>query len=155
MNNSLEEKKAYKVSVIVPLYNVAEIIDETLKSLDEQDFSDYEVLLIDDGSSDDTVKIVNAFIKNKPKFKLIEQENAGPAAARNHGLRLANGEYILFVDSDDLIPEFALSLMHQAAVSHQAELVTGATKRFNSEKEWFIPSHLRYNIAKPGEKNNY
>lgn len=152
MNNSLEEKKAYKVSVIVPLYNVAEIIDETLKSLDEQDFSDYEVLLIDDGSSDDTVKIVNAFIKNKPKFKLIEQENAGPAAARNHGLRLANGEYILFVDSDDLIPEFALSLMHQAAVSHQAELVTGATKRFNSEKEWFIPSHLRYNIAKPGEK---
>ncbi|WP_036098184.1 glycosyltransferase family 2 protein [Listeria floridensis] len=152
MTNSLEEKREIGISIIVPLYNVAEIVGETLKSIDEQDFSNYEVLLIDDGSSDDTVQIVRSFIQGKDKFQLIEQPNAGPAAARNHGLRLAKGEYILFVDSDDLIPDFALSLMYNAAVSHQAELVTGATKRFNSEREWFIPSHLRYNIAKPGEK---
>ncbi|WP_239256437.1 bifunctional glycosyltransferase/CDP-glycerol:glycerophosphate glycerophosphotransferase [Listeria ilorinensis] len=141
------------ISIIVPLYNVEDVVSETLESIANQTFQDFEVLLIDDGSKDKTVEIAKAFQASHPNFKLIEQENAGPAAARNHGLRLAKGEFICFVDSDDLLPSNALELMYQGAVEHGAQLVTGATKRFNSTDEWFIPMHVQYNIAKPGEKN--
>ncbi|WP_163652506.1 CDP-glycerol:glycerophosphate glycerophosphotransferase [Listeria sp. PSOL-1] len=154
MNNmDLKEKRDCAISVIVPLYNVADIVLETLISIEKQTFHDYEVLLIDDGSTDETVTIVTDFIGKSNNFKLIKQENGGPAVARNHGLKLAKGEYICFVDSDDILPDFALQLMYEAAIKNEADLVTGATKRFNSETEWFIPSHIQYNIAKPGEKN--
>ncbi|WP_088808697.1 MULTISPECIES: CDP-glycerol:glycerophosphate glycerophosphotransferase [unclassified Listeria] len=152
MNMRVTENKRVAISIIVPLYNVEEVILETLKSIEAQTFDNYEVLLIDDGSTDRTIEIVKDFIKNHKLFKLIQQENAGPAVARNHGLRKAQGEYICFVDSDDIIPDNALDLMYQAAVKNNADLVTGATKRFNSEKEWFIPSHVEHNIAKPGSK---
>lgn len=140
------------ISIIIPLYNVEEVIFETLESIENQTFDDFEVVMINDGSTDKTMEIVEQYIKDKPRFKLYTQPNAGPASARNHGLRISKKMYICFVDSDDIVPEYALKLMYDAAVTTGSKLITGATKRFNSSREWFIPMHIKHNIAKPGLK---
>ncbi|WP_271002685.1 bifunctional glycosyltransferase/CDP-glycerol:glycerophosphate glycerophosphotransferase [Listeria seeligeri] len=149
---NIEQNRESGVSIIMPLFNVEEVILETLEGIHEQTFEKYEALLIDDGSTDKTTDIVMQYIKDKPQFKLYKQANGGPASARNHGLRLANKKYICFVDSDDIIPNYALQLMYDGAITTGAKLITGATKRFNSKGEWFIPMHIKYNIAKPGMK---
>ncbi|EAK8404926.1 CDP-glycerol:glycerophosphate glycerophosphotransferase [Listeria monocytogenes] len=151
-NNNINKNREAGISIIIPLYNVEEVILETLESIHEQTFDMYEVLLIDDGSTDKTIEMVTEYISDKPQFQLHTQPNGGPASARNHGLRLANRMYICFVDSDDIIPNYALQLMYDGAISTGSKLITGATKRFNSEGEWFIPMHIQYNIAKPGMK---
>ncbi|EHZ6143158.1 CDP-glycerol:glycerophosphate glycerophosphotransferase [Listeria monocytogenes] len=151
-NNNINKNREAGISIIIPLYNVEEVILETLESIHEQTFDMYEVLLIDDGSTDKTIEMVTEYISDKPQFQLYTQPNGGPASARNHGLRLANRMYICFVDSDDIIPNYALQLMYDGAISTGSKLITGATKRFNSEREWFIPMHIQYNIAKPGMK---
>ncbi|MBC2117339.1 bifunctional glycosyltransferase/CDP-glycerol:glycerophosphate glycerophosphotransferase [Listeria booriae] len=149
---NMEENRELGISIIIPLYNVEEVILETLESIQEQTFNMYEVIMIDDGSTDRTTEIVNQYIQDKPNFRLYSQPNGGPASARNHGLRIADRMYICFVDSDDILPNYSLQLMYEAAISTGSKLITGATKRFNSNSEWFIPMHIKHNIAKPGMK---
>jgi glycosyltransferase involved in cell wall biosynthesis len=87
------------VSVVIPTYNRAEYIAETIESVLQQTYSNLEVIVIDDGSTDDTANVVAAFA---PKVRYVWQENSERGASRNHGLRLASGDYIAFLDSDDL-----------------------------------------------------
>jgi len=87
------------VSVIIPAYNASQFIAEALDSVFAQTFDDFEVIVIDDGSTDDTREIVQKYQK---KLKYVYQENAGPSSARNSGIRMAEGNYIAFLDSDDL-----------------------------------------------------
>lgn len=89
-----------KASIIVPAYNVAHSIQDTLNSLLEQTFTDFEILVVDDGSSDQTSAAVHKF--DDPKIKLIRQTNRGLAGARNSGIAVALGEFIGFCDADDL-----------------------------------------------------
>ena len=95
---------SYKISVIVPVYNVKEYIDETIKSIYNQTLKDFELILIDDGSTDGTYEMLKEYESKHNNIKLIKQENSGPSKARNVGLKEAEGEYIIFVDSDDLLP---------------------------------------------------
>ncbi len=89
-----------KLSVVIPSYNRQDYIPETLKSLEKQTFQDFEIILIDDGSTDRTVEIV----KSSPsRAQIFTQENQGLVAARNRGVSMAKGEYICFVDSDDVV----------------------------------------------------
>lgn len=88
-----------KVSIVIPLYNKAPFIGRTLDSVLRQSFSDYEIIVVDDGSSDAGPELVAAY--RDPRVALIRQENAGPAKARNRGLAAARGEYIVFLDADD------------------------------------------------------
>lgn len=90
-----------KVSVVVPTYNRADLILQTLQSVLAQTFTDYEIIVIDDGSTDNTAEILRELIETG-KIQYVWQENQGESAARNQGLRLARGEYIAFLDSDDL-----------------------------------------------------
>jgi glycosyltransferase involved in cell wall biosynthesis len=93
-----------KVSVIIPIYNVASVVAETLKSVLAQTYTDFEVLIIDDGSTDNSVAICQAF--QDERFRMIHQQNRGLAGARNTGIRYAQGDYLAFLDSDDLwLPE--------------------------------------------------
>ncbi len=85
-------------SVIIPVYNREQTIAETLASISAQEYRDFEVIVVDDGSTDNTLQIVRQY----PWVKLIEQPNAGPGVARNRGVAEAQGEYIAFLDSDDL-----------------------------------------------------
>ncbi len=93
-----------KVTVVVPAFNVSKYIAASLRSILAQTFTDFEVIVVNDGSTDDTAKIVAAF--RDPRIQLLTQKNRGLAGARNSGIRLAKGEYIAFLDSDDLwLPE--------------------------------------------------
>lgn len=96
-----------KVSVIIPLYNKAPYIHWTLHSVLLQSFRDYEVIVIDDGSSDDGPKVVETYARSESRIRLVRQENTGPAIARNNGLAVASGKYVVFLDADDeWLPEF-------------------------------------------------
>ena len=96
-----------KISVIIPVYNVEDYIDETLTSLLNQTMiDDIEVLMIDDGSTDNSRYIIEKYALDYDNFHAIHKENGGQGVARNLGLELAKGEYIHFIDSDDyIIPE--------------------------------------------------
>lgn len=91
------------VSVIIPSYNGGKYLPETLDSVLKQTYTDYEIIIVDDGSSDDTKDVVERYRKKFPeKIKYIYQKNAGPASARNNGIRNSSGEFIAFVDCDDV-----------------------------------------------------
>lgn len=91
------------LSVIVPVYNVSAYLPECLDSILKQDYDNLEVILIDDGSADDSGDICDSYARRDPRIQVIHQKNAGAAAAKNAGLRAARGEYLTFVDSDDYL----------------------------------------------------
>lgn len=90
-----------KVSVIVPAYNVQNYIEEALISLQQQSFTKFEALIVDDGSTDGTAEIVQRFCDQDARFKLLQKPNGGLSSARNHGIRHANTDYIALLDADD------------------------------------------------------
>jgi len=89
------------VSVITPAWNAAGYIRETIDSIRAQTFTDWELVLVDDGSTDDTIAIVESYAAVDPRIRLVRQSNSGPSAARNHGMRVAAGDFFAFLDSDD------------------------------------------------------
>ena len=94
------------VSVIIPMYNVEKYLRECLDSVVSQNYSDFEAILINDGSTDSTAEIAEEYVKRDIRFSLINKSNGGASTARNAGLKNARGKYILFLDSDDyLLPE--------------------------------------------------
>lgn len=92
-----------KVSVIVPVYNGQDYVIKCLESLYMQTFKYFEVIIVDDGSTDDTYEVVNRYIEDKNNFKLLHRQNGGSGSARNIGISHAKGEYLAFVDSDDYV----------------------------------------------------
>ncbi len=100
------------VSVIVPIYNNDRYLDNCIKSIIGQTYQNLEIILIDDGSTDNSDKIINNYAKKDSRIKTIHQKNAGQSAARNRGLKIATGDYISFVDGDDKIkPNFIEKLL--------------------------------------------
>lgn len=106
-----------KLSVIIPCYNAEKYLGACLDSLLGQDMRDFEAIVIDDGSVDGTYRVICAYAKRDPRVRAVRQENAGVSAARNAGLRAATGEWVFFLDADDLLCEGALS----ALLSHAAQ----------------------------------
>lgn len=98
--------ESVKFSIIIPSYNVESYIQQTIQSVLKQSYCNYEIIIVDDGSSDDTVKIIHN-IKDE-RIKLIKTKHAGVSAARNVGLKNASGDYVVFVDSDDYIEDWIL-----------------------------------------------
>jgi glycosyltransferase involved in cell wall biosynthesis len=90
-----------KVSVVIPAYNVCAYIEETLISLERQTFEDFEVIVVNDGSTDETAAIVQSFCHRDPRFRLISKPNGGLASARNYGICHATADYIAMLDGDD------------------------------------------------------
>ena len=104
-----------KISIIIPVYKVKEYLDKCINSILEQEFNDYEIILIDDGSPDNCGKICDSYADKHPeKIKVIHQENRGLSGARNTGLLHTAGEYILFVDSDDYVSSDMLTKLDAA-----------------------------------------
>ncbi|MEN0660854.1 glycosyltransferase family 2 protein [Caldifermentibacillus hisashii] len=128
------------VSIIVPIYNVEEYLEETLKSIVEQTYTNIEIILVNDASTDKSLQIALQFATVNPSIRIINQPfNKGVSAARNTGLDLANGAYIMFVDSDDLLSKNAIKNMMEIVSKQNADLVLGMYKSFN-EKGSTLPN---------------
>ena len=94
------------ISIIIPVYNTKRYLDETIGSVLKQTFSNWELILVDDGSTDGSVDLIQCYCQKDARMKLVQQPNAGQGAARNNGVQQASGELIAFLDSDDLwVPE--------------------------------------------------
>ncbi len=119
--------KTPKISIIVPVYNVSAYIERCVSSLLCQTLSSLEIIFIDDGSVDDSVSKIRSLIKNKPKNKflvrIIRQKNQGLSSARNAGIKIAQGDYLSFVDSDDAISPNFCQATYQKAQASKADLV--------------------------------
>lgn len=108
----------YKVSFIVPIYNKEKCLENCVDSLLAQNYSSYEIILVNDGSTDKSKEICNHYAENSDKVKVIHQANAGVSCARNAGIEKAEGEYIIFVDSDDWMePDAVSTLMGQTTIA--------------------------------------
>jgi glycosyltransferase involved in cell wall biosynthesis len=112
-----------RVSVIVPVYNVQDYVVRCIKSIQKQTMPDFELLLIDDGSTDSSGLLCDNVSRYDERIKVIHKKNGGLSDARNVGLDIAQGEYIFFVDSDDWIDEDTLELLLKTAVDEDADIV--------------------------------
>ena len=102
----MESESELKLSVIIPYYNASQYISRVFHALDKQTYRNFEVIIIDDGSSDDSLKVVQQLCSSRSYCKVYSFENAGPSTARNRGISLASGEYLYFLDADDyFLPE--------------------------------------------------
>lgn len=120
-----------KISVVIPAYNAQQYLRETLDCLTVQTLREIEVLVVDDGSVDETPDILREYSAKYPMIRAIRQENAGVAAARNRGIQEAAGTYIYFLDSDDLIEPDTLEKLYDTAQRHSAELVICKIQNFS------------------------
>ena len=111
------------ISVIVPVYNVEKYLNKCVESIVNQTYKNLEIILVDDGSPDNCPQMRDAWVKKDSRIKVIHKENGGVSSARNAGLRIAKGEYISFVDSDDWMDEDMLSYLLENALSYKADIV--------------------------------
>ena len=114
-----------KCSIVVPCYNVERYLSQCIESLCKQTLTDIEIILVDDGSPDDSGKICDGWAERDSRIKVIHKPNGGVSAARNDGMAIANGEYIIFCDSDDWLPENALETLYNEGTSTNADVVIG------------------------------
>ena len=106
-----------KVSVIIPVYNVEDYLRETIDSIINQTMKDYEVIFIDDGSTDNSVNIIKEYIEKNGSMTICQENML--SVARNKGIELAEGEYIAFMDSDDKLPKDSLELRYNLAKENE------------------------------------
>jgi len=130
------------ISVIVPVYKVETYLDQCLQSIVAQSFSDFECILVDDGSPDNCPKICDQYAKIDKRFRVIHQDNQGLSVARNTGMFYSHGEWICFIDSDDCIHPDYIDILYSTAKKYNADVVCCRHKSI-SEKE---------NISKIWEK---
>lgn len=123
--------KKVVISIIVPVYNVELYIARCLNSIKKQSFLEFEAILVDDGSIDNSFEIAKKFAQEDERFKVIRQENNGQGSARNHGIDIAKGEYIAFVDSDDWLHEDYLLKLYDCIKKSDADIAM-----CNVERVW-------------------
>lgn len=140
-----------KISVIVPVYNAGRYLCECVESILSQSFRDFELILINDGSRDDSGLICDEYEKTDVRVCVFHQENSGVSVARNVGLDNANGEWITFVDADDYLPNQALEILYNTAIQSQADYVYGNTLRRNESTERLCMRKIKRNVW----KNNF
>lgn len=113
------------ISIIVPAYNSESYLGECLQSIIDQTYQTIEIILINDGSTDHSYEIANSWAKKDKRVIVLSQSNQGVSAARNAGLRIAKGEYVFFVDSDDTIEDDTIENLYKSAISSNADIVIG------------------------------
>ena len=112
-----------KVSIIVPIYNVSEYLDKCLENIIEQTYNNIEIILVDDGSTDDSGRKCDSYARLDERIKVIHKENGGLSSARNAGLDICTGNYIVFVDSDDWISKFMVEKLVNKLIKSKSDIV--------------------------------
>ena len=128
-----------KISVILPVYNSEKYIKKAIESVLTHTFSDFELIIVKDGSTDATSDIINSF--DDERIKVITQSNQGPGAARNNALKTVNSDYVMFLDSDDWYHERALEISYNEITKHDADMTFFQMINYNNgevyENDWF------------------
>ena len=129
-----------KFSIIIPCYKVEKYLSECVDSVLNQSFTDYELILIDDGSPDRVPEMCDEYAKKNARVRVIHQKNSGQASARNHGLKIAKGEYILYLDSDDYWSDSNMLQKLVAKCDGKVDIVFyGYMKYYESDKSFGNP----------------
>lgn len=132
------------ISVIVPVYNVEEYVRRCIESVLSQSFTEYEIILVDDGSPDKSPQICEEYAKKDTRIHVVHKENGGLSSARNAGIDVAKGDYLFFLDSDDLIHPDCLSILYKCLEKTGAEISLGEFNRFDEYSQNYI-SHEEWN----------
>ncbi|MCM1010794.1 MAG: glycosyltransferase [Fusobacterium sp.] len=127
----------YKISVVIPVYNVEKYLSRCLESVVNQTFKDLEIICIDDGSSDKSLEILRSYAEKDSRFVIVVQKNSGPSVARNKGIDIAKGKYISFIDADDWIDLNFYEKLYSAAVGRNADIAAAGIIRLNNYKKKF------------------
>ncbi|HFU4466595.1 TPA: glycosyltransferase [Streptococcus suis] len=130
------------ISLIVPIYNVDKYLEECLRSIKNQSYQHLEILLIDDGSTDNSKTICQTFADADKRFRYIYQENQGLSAARNQGMSQMQGQYFCFVDSDDVLTEQFIEKLHRTAQEFSAQVVVGNYFKYLEKEQHFLYHNL-------------
>lgn len=125
------------ISMIAPVYNVAPFFEEFIQSVRHQTLADFELILVDDGSSDGSSAMCDQFARDDERIKVIHQANQGASAARNHGLEVVTGDYIAFIDSDDVLDADYLQVLYDNLIEYQADIAITNFKVFNQTDDCF------------------
>ncbi len=123
------------ISVVVPVYNVERYLDKCIQSLINQDFDSYEIILIDDGSTDKSPYICDGYEKNSKRIRTIHKANGGLGDARNYGVKNSFGKYVTFVDSDDYVEKKYLSNLWKLISTYSADICITRIKRANENQD--------------------
>ena len=135
-----------KVSVIVPVYNVEKYLRKCLESLVNQTLKEIEIICINDGSEDSSLDILNEYASKDSRLKIVTQENSGLSIARNNGIKLAKGEYIGFVDSDDWVDINFFENLYNGAIKNNADIAVASIRKVLEDKiEEYV---IKYNVEK-------
>lgn len=126
------------ISVIIPVFNVQEYISKCINSVINQTYTQLEIILVDDGSTDESGVLCDELVKRDVRITVIHQENGGLSDARNTGIKIANGDYVFFLDSDDYLSLDCLETLYNAIIEHDAEV---AQTNFYYD----FPNYLLYN----------
>lgn len=129
-----------KISIVVPVYNVEKYISECIESLLSQSYKDFEIILVDDGSTDASGDICDKFANENSCITVIHKNNQGLGLARNTGIEVANGEYITFIDSDDYVDNDLLKELYESIISTNADTCLGGFKRVDDNKNILFKS---------------
>jgi glycosyltransferase involved in cell wall biosynthesis len=129
-------------SIIIPVYRAEKYLRKCIDSILLQSFTDYELILVDDGSPDNCGKIIDNYAKSDQRIKVIHKCNGGASSARNSGLDVFTGKWIIFVDSDDYLPKDALKIMADKGTSENYDLYVFEMNRLDSSGNLFIPFPL-------------
>lgn len=121
--DELVRRNEIAISIVIPVYNVEQFLRDSLDSIQEQTFPFYEVLLIDDGSTDASGEICDVYASADMRFRVFHRENQGPALSRNFGLEMARGKYIIFLDADDFFYPEMLSVAYQRIENDKSQVV--------------------------------
>lgn len=108
----------FLISVVIPTYNYGHMLPRALESVLAQLSDEVELIVVDDGSTDDTAEVLNEYSSGYPRIQVIRQDNAGPAAARNNGIRMARGRYVLLLDADDELVESAIETLSECVTNN-------------------------------------
>lgn len=112
-----------EISIIIPVYNVSSFIEKCIKSVVDQSFRDFECIIVNDGTKDNSIELVEGIIKGDKHFKVFHQKNQGQGMARNLGLKHAQGKYICFIDADDFVEPNYLEVMYREIERQKADIV--------------------------------
>lgn len=127
-----------KVSVVMPVYNVSKYLDETLNYVLNQTLKEIEVICVDDGSTDDSYEILKMYAEKDNRMVVLQQQNQYAGVARNNGLAVAKGKYIIFWDSDDIFREDALEKMYEQAEKDNAEITVCAANKYDEAHDEIV-----------------